>query len=161
FPFANAADCAHAVAAALLPFVRDLIPGATPLHLIDKPTAGTGAALLAFAITFPAVGRPVAVMTEGRDEDEWRERLTAVPVSGVPVVVLDNVRRRLDSAALSAALTAEAWTDRLLGRSEMARMPVRCLWLATGNNVALSMELARRTVRLRLDARMDRPWLRP
>ena len=31
----------------LLPFVRELIDGPTPLHLIEKPTPGTGGTLLA------------------------------------------------------------------------------------------------------------------
>jgi hypothetical protein len=52
------------------------------------------------------------------------------------------------------------WEDRVLGASEMGRWPVTCAWIGTGNNPALSDELARRTVRIRLDAREDRPWLR-
>lgn len=39
-------------------------------------------------------------------------------------------------------------------------MPVRCIWIATGNNPVLSGEIARRTVRIRLDAKTDQPWLR-
>ena len=39
----------------------------------------------------------------------------------------------------------------------MARFPVRCLWLATGNNPSLSTEITRRVVRIRLDAQMARP----
>jgi putative DNA primase/helicase len=42
----------------------------------------------------------------------------------------------------------------------MARLQVRCAWLATGNNPTVSTEISRRTVRIRLDARLDRPWLR-
>ncbi len=33
--------------------------------------------------------------------------------------------------------------------------------MATGNNPAVSSEIARRTVRIRLDAKVDQPWLRP
>ena len=40
------------------------------------------------------------------------------------------------------------------------RLPVRCAWIATGNNPTLSSEIARRTVRIRLNAKQDRPWLR-
>ena len=45
-------------------------------------------------------------------------------------------------------------------RSEMARLPIRCAWIATGNNPAFSNEMARRIVRIRLDARTDQPWRR-
>jgi len=160
FPFVGEAERAHAVGLLLLPFVRELIDGPTPLHLIEKPTPGTGATLLADALTFPAMGRRIATLTEGRDEDEWRKRLTSKLLGGPSVVLLDNLRRRLESAALSAAITAPAWEDRLLGHTEMVRVPVRCAWIATGNNPALSAEIARRTIRVRLDAKVDRPWLR-
>src|SRR5262249_45979982 len=46
FPFVGDAERAHAVALLLLPFARELIAGITPLHLIEKPTPGTGASLL-------------------------------------------------------------------------------------------------------------------
>ncbi len=160
FPFTGEAERAHAVALLLLPFVRGLVTGPTPLHLIEKPTPGTGASLLADVLTRLVTGRPVGAMAEGRDEDEWRKRITAKLRGAPAVVLLDNLRRRLDSANLSIALTAAEWSDRLLGTSDDLRLPVRCAWVATGNNPALSSEIARRTVRIRLDAQRDRPWLR-
>ena len=60
----------------------------------------------------------------------------------------------------AAALTSTFWVDRLLGINDIARLPNRALWLATGNNIELSNELARRSVWIRLDARVDRPWER-
>ena len=39
----------------------------------------------------------------------------------------------------------------------MVRLPIRCMWIATGNNPAFSNEMARRLVRIRLDARVDQP----
>jgi len=160
FPFINDSERAHAVALLLLPFVRDLINGSTPLHLIEKPSPGTGAGLLAEVLTFPALGCSAPVMTEARNEDEWRKRITAKLRGGPSIILLDNIRWRLESSALSAAITSTIWEDRILGHSEMVRIPVRCVWVATGNNPALSSEIARRTVRIRLDAQMDRPWLR-
>lgn len=160
FPFVDAPELAHAVGLLILPFVRALIHGPTPLHLIEKPMPGTGASLLADALTLPALGRPVAAMTEGRDEDEWRKRITARLRSGATAILIDNLRERLETASLAAALTSTHWEDRLLGTSDTLRLPVRCAWIATGNNPALSSEIARRTVRIRLDARSDRPWLR-
>ncbi len=160
FPFVSEAERAHAVALLLLPFARDLIDGPTPLHLIEAPSPGTGKTLLTDVLTFPAVGHPVTTMTEGRDEDEWRKRLTAKLHAIPSLVMLDNLRSRLDSAALSAAITSPAWEDRILGESKIVTLPVRCVWIATGNNPGLSSEMSRRTVRIRLDAKQDRPWLR-
>ena len=99
-------------------------------------------------------------MTEGRDEDEWRKRLTAKFRCGAQFIFVDNLGRRLDSATVSAAVTAPTWEDRVLKTSDLIRVPVRCVWIASGNNPAVSNEISRRTVRIRLDAKVDRPWLR-
>ena len=160
FPFADESERAHAVALLILPFVRNLIAGSTPLHLIEKPAPGTGGSLLADMLMLPSSGSGLTAMTEGRDEDEWRKRLTARLRRSPGAILIDNLRRRLDSSALAAAITAEVHEDRILGSSETVRLPVRCAWIATGNNPALSAELTRRTVRIRLDAKVDRPWLR-
>ncbi|MGD1001284.1 MAG: bifunctional DNA primase/polymerase [Candidatus Brocadiia bacterium] len=160
FPFTSETERAHALALLLHPFVRPLIAGSTPLHLIEKPTPGTGATLLADLLVYPALGRPPASLTEGRDEDEWRKRLTAAARHGGPVILIDNLRRRLDSSSVSSAITALFWEDRILGTSDTVRLPMRWAWIATGNNPALSSEITRRTVRIRLDAKSDRPWLR-
>ncbi|MFA5975171.1 MAG: hypothetical protein WC859_03290 [Elusimicrobiota bacterium] len=160
FPFVGEAERAHAVACMLLPYARDLILGATPLHLIEAPSPGTGKGLLIEVLTYPVLGRPVTTMAEGRDEDEWRKRITAKLMIRPSVLLVDNLRRRLDSAAVSAAITSPSWEDRVLGQSKVVNMLVRCLWVATGNNPALSNEIARRTLRIRLDAKRDRPWLR-
>jgi hypothetical protein len=161
FPFVGDADKAHALGALLCPFARELIAGPVPNVSIEAPGPGTGKTLLANAITFPSLGRAAPAMTEGRDEDEWRKRLLAKLMSAPSFVLIDNLRRRLESAALASALTAfPLWEDRLLGRSEVVRVPVRCAWLCTGNNPAFSPEITRRTVRCRLDAKQDQPWLR-
>jgi len=38
FPFVKESDRAHAVAAILLPFLRRMIGGLAPIHLIEAPT---------------------------------------------------------------------------------------------------------------------------
>jgi len=160
FPFVGEADRAHAVGLVVLPFVREVIDGPTPLHLIEKPAPGSGASLLVEAASHVARGAPAIMLTEGHDEDEWRKRVTATLLGGPEMVSIDNVRRRLESAAFSAALTCAAWSDRRLGASETVTVPVRCAWVATGNNPAVSAEIARRCVSIRIDARVERPWER-
>jgi putative DNA primase/helicase len=158
FPFASQPDRAHAVALFLLPFVRDLIRGPTPLHLIEKPTPGTGATLLVHVLL--GLGAPTSQLTEAANEEEWRKKLTAKFLTMPELIFIDNLRRPLDSAALSAALTADEWEDRILGVSKVARIPLRCTYVATGNNPSLSNEIARRSVRIRMDAGVQQPFLR-
>ena len=161
FPFTGDSERAHAVALLLLPFLRGMIDGPTPLHLIEKPTVGTGATLLAEALVYPAPGRSRPRWWRGATT---RSGASASPPRcgrARPRVLIDNLRRKLDTAALAAAITApDAWADRLLGTSETVHLPVRCAWIATGNNPALSDELARRAVRIRLDAQVEQPHLR-
>ena len=160
FPFVSPSEHAHAVALLLLGFLRSMIDGSTPLHLIEKPTPGTGATLMVDAIATILTGAGASVMTEGRDDEEWRKRVTAKLRQVPSMVLIDNLRQKLDSAAVAAALTAPFWEDRILGASEMARLPIRCVWIATGNNPEFSNEMARRLVRIRLDAHVERPWQR-
>lgn len=162
FPFDDESSKAYALAAMLQPFVRTMIDGPTPLHVIDaKSGSGTGKSLLADMITIPALGKPTSAMSEGRDSDEWRKRITAKLMTGSQFTLIDNINRRLDSGELAAAITATTWEDRLLGATRMIQLPVECCWLATGNAVKTSQEIARRIVKIKIDAKRDQPWLRP
>ena len=160
FPFKEPADRAHAFALWLLPFIRDLIPGPTPLHLIEGPSPGSGKGLLMDVLVMPSVGPHIGTVTQAKDEDEWRKLLTAVLSKAQPVVMIDNVAKSLDSGTLSSALTQLVWEGRILGRTEMVDVPIRCVWAATANNPTMSTEIARRAIRIRIDPQVDRPWLR-
>ena len=71
-----------------------------------------------------------------------------------------QLKGALESSQLAAALTAETWADRILGQSRMIELPNRATWLVTANNPHLSLEIARRCVRTRIDPKQDRPWKR-
>ncbi len=160
FPFADPSSRAHAVAISLTAVVRELIDGPTPLFAVDAPTPGSGKGLLAQTAGLIATGAEPAVTTEARDEDEFRKRVTAALREGRQMILLDNVKRRLDSGVLAAALTSTIWQDRLLGSSESLVLPNRAVWVATGNNLQLEGEIVRRAVWVRLDSKVDRPWER-
>ena len=163
FPFATDSDRAHALAALLLPFVRLVISdGCTPLCLIESPSPGSGKSLLANVISTIVTGFPSNPITLDNVDGDLRKKLLSLLLSSPPVIVLDNlpVDRLLNSAVLASILTTTQWSDRVLGHSKMSTVLNHALWLATANNPILSMELTRRSVRIRLDARVDRPWLR-
>ncbi len=157
FPFVGPADRAHTIALALGPFIRDMVDGNTPLHLVTSPQAGSGKTLLVQLALLPALGA-FPSFTWGTREDENRKLLTSQLLRGPSVLFIDNTRGSLDSPVLASALTTGLWEDRVLGASEMADLPVRCVWVMTGNNVDLSTELARRTVAINLDTGTERPW---
>lgn len=160
FPFVTDSDRAHAVAALLLQPVRNLISGCTPIHDIESPTPGSGKGLLADIVSILAMGRVCQATTIARDEDESRKKITSILSRGQAVILIDNVRGVLESSSLASAITAEIWSDRILGQSRMIDVPNRATWIVTANNPRLSLEIARRCVRIRLDPKVDRPWRR-
>lgn len=160
FAFVSAADRAHAVALLLLPFARELIAGPTPLHVIEAPTPGSGKTLLASVLMRPALGADATPITEGRDDAEWQKKITSVLAATPAAVLIDNVNKPLFGSALSTALTSTIHSDRLLGSNTMTRYPIRCAWLATANNPTMSGEMARRSIRIRIDPKVDQPWKR-
>ena len=162
FPFVDTSDRAHAVAALILPFIRRMVDGPTPMHLIEAPTMGSGKGLLANLISITATGTACEARTLPEGEDEIRKMLTAELMKGRPIILLDNAndRRQLHSSALASVLTSVRWTDRKLGESAMASVPNHAVWLMTANNPNLHLELTRRCIRIRIDPRVDRPWKR-
>ena len=94
FPFVGSADRAHAVAALVHPFVRLLIEGPTPAHLIEAPTAGCGKGLLAEVIALITTGSRLPTCSLPNDEDEIRRTLTTELSKGRPVIFLDNLSLR-------------------------------------------------------------------
>ena len=160
FPFADPrAGRAHAVALMLQPFVRNMIQGATPLYLIEAPTRGTGKGLLSDVVNIIAAGDVAAVMHLPRDGAELEKRITAALLDGARVLMLDNVTT-LEGDALAAVLTARMWQGRILGRSQVVRVPNDATWIATGNNVTLDDDMPRRIIPIRLDPQMERPETR-
>lgn len=162
FPFTDPSDRAHAVAAILLPFVRRMIEGPTPLHLIEAPSVGSGKGLLANVVALVASGANCESRTLPEDDDEIRKMITAELLRARPIVLLDNAddRKELHSPSLASVLTAIRWTDRVLGESKMASLPNQGLWMMTANNPHLDLEISRRCIRVRIDPRLDRPWKR-
>lgn len=158
FPFATETDKAHALALLVLPFVRRMIAGPTPLHLIEASERGTGKSLLAEVLCAPALGRFPDGAPLADNDDEVRKKITATLMARPQVVLFDNLSGRVDSPALCIALTSSRWEDRILGISGNASLPIDCAWIATANNAELSTDIARRTVRSRLDRGMERPW---
>jgi len=159
-PFADDASQAHVIAACLTALTRPMFAGPTPLFAIDAPTPGTGKGLLAQTIGLVIGGRVPAVTTVARDGEEERKRYTSLLREGADVILIDNVKSRLNSPILAAALTSDRWRDRVLGLSETVDLPNRAVWMATGNNIELDGEIGRRTALIRLDAKRDRPWER-
>ncbi len=160
FPFVDGASRANAIASMLTPVCRPAIKGPTPLALFDATTQGTGKTLLSEVVSLIVSGREGALFSAPREAEEWRKQLTSVLREGSTIVIIDNVNYRLDSADLCKALTETIHGDRILGQSQTINLPVRCTWIATGNNLQLGGDMLRRCYWVRMDAKCSKPFER-
>jgi len=157
FPFVGPPDRANALAFLLTPFVRLMISGPTPLCIFEAPAAGTGKGLAAKAVAFPALGRPLPITPQPSTDEEWGKTISSLVVQAPPLVLLDNLKKILESGNLEAALTSDIWNARELGTNRMIRAHILFVWLATANNLTVGGDLPRRLVWSRLDAKMENP----
>jgi hypothetical protein len=161
FPFDDeCASKANLIAGIITPIVRPTISGPTPLLLIDSPAAGSGKTLLGEVTALIATGRPGSLFSAPGLAEEWRKALTSVLLQGAPVIIIDNISSRLESADLCRALTAETYSDRLLGGNSIAELRVLSTWIGTGNNIQVSGDMPRRCYWCRIDAMTPEPFKR-
>ena len=159
FPFVEPHHKSAALAMILTAVIRRQLPAA-PMYAISARDAGTGKGLLADVASIIATGRRAPVASFSQHEEEARKHITSALAAGHHTILLDNLEVGLDSPALCALLTAETWSDRLLGGNRMITVPANAMVIATGNNLKISGDLTRRTIQICIDAGMERPETR-
>ena len=121
---------AVAVAALIGLYAAQMLPeGALrPCFIVTKNAEGAGASTLVSCAVVPVIGQlPTGVKSD--DDDETRKSLTTAVREARLVILFDNQKSRLSSAALEAFISSPTWSDRLLGVNETlpARISPRCL----------------------------------
>lgn len=158
FPFGSESDRSIWLALVLTLLARPAIDGPCPLFVFDANTRGAGKSMLADVVGIIAQGNAMARKTWPRSDDEVRKTITAIALEGWPSVLIDNVATMLGGPSLDAALTAVTWQDRVLQESRSTGpLPLTTVWIATGNNVELSGDTARRTLLARLESMDEHP----
>jgi hypothetical protein len=153
------ADRAVALSAVLTAAIRRSPPTA-PLHAFSAPTAGSGKSMLVDLASLIAGGREAVVLAQGRTEEELEKRLGALLLAGEPVIPIDNCEAPLGGEFLCQMLTQPVVRARVLGRSEAPELPANAMVTATGNNLVLAGDMARRALLCHLDPQCERPELR-
>lgn len=158
FPMYDDADRSAWVSMVLSMIGRSCINGYVPLYAITANIRGAGKSLLADAATLIAYGHRASRKAFTRDDDEMRKTITAVALGAVPSVLFDNLDIQLGGSALDAAITSATWSDRVLGQSRMTGdLPMRTIWVATGNNMAFGSDIGRRVLPIRLQSPLETP----
>jgi hypothetical protein len=130
--------------------LREHVDGVTPLFVVDANVPGTGKGLLCNVLSLIAYGAEASFSPGNVPTEELRKRLFALASQGESMHVLDNVEHRLWSSDLAAWLTAPLYTDRKLGESATFTFPNSLVIVATGNNVQVGGDIARRCSLIRL-----------
>lgn len=156
FPFATEVDRSVALAMMLTGLVRRSLPSA-PLGAITAPGPSSGKTLLADFIAIMCMGATAPAMKYADTDEEAAKIAMAVLLEGDPVVLIDNVERPLGGDWLCTMITSETYKGRILGLSQMGNLSTNCVWLATGNQIALIGDLTTRALLCRIDPKMERP----
>ena len=155
FPFASPADRANALAVLLTLTGRMFFPLA-PLFVIDASTAGIGKGLLVTTISLIATGEAPQVMELPADGEEQRKKITSALLAGQELIMWDE-SHVIQGRTLAAILTAERYSDRLLGGNKLISVVNRFTQVALGNNVEVWGDMKRRVVPSRLVPDTEHP----
>lgn len=164
FPFESPAAKMVAIAAILTVIARFAIVGAVPAFIFDASLRGAGKSLLAHVVATIATGRAAALATfpSGKNADEELEKmLSSFAMRGASMIAFDNVSTPICGAPLDKVLTAVDKVDfRLLGQSRIITCAWRAVITASGNQVDVLGDTARRVIVARLVPTDENPETR-
>jgi putative DNA primase/helicase len=156
FPFITATDRSVALSAILTTLDRRVMRSA-PMHAFTSPTAGTGKSLLVDVASILATGRRMPVISQGSSEEELEKRLGAAMLAGDAAISIDNCEHTLQGVFLCQVLTQPRVNVRVLGHSKNVETLTNTSIFATGNNLTIVGDLARRSLLCSLDAHCEHP----
>jgi hypothetical protein len=139
-------------------FARYAIPGPIPFVLVDASSPGSGKWLLAQIAATIIQGHNLAVAIAPTNGEELQKMALAALRQGHRLFFLDEVPIPFGSREWNGLITAYPdYQGRVLGQSAMIQIPQLTLWIVAGNNVALTREVSRRCLHIRLEPLTERP----
>ncbi|MDV6034400.1 MAG: hypothetical protein F9B45_30770 [Phycisphaera sp. RhM] len=146
------------LAGLLTVFCKPAIRGCVPLFIADASVQGAGKTRLVDIISTIATGKSLARNPWPSKDEEIAKSITAITMSGIPLVLFDNCKTQIGGQAIEALGTAEVWKSRILGQSkESGEIPIRQVFFLTGNNCSVTLDVARRTCFVRLEPSVENP----
>jgi uncharacterized tellurite resistance protein B-like protein len=153
---ADYAGKAVIIACALTVIERMALPE-RPAFFITAGQRGGGKTTVLHMISAAVLGTRAAAAAWSAHDEERRKALFAYLGAGLPLLVWDNVPlgAAISCASIEKALTAETYSDRVLGESRHLEVPAYTVQVFTGNNITAKGDLASRALCARLT--VDRP----
>lgn len=160
FPFTGEDDAAVWLAALLTILARPGIAGPVPGFAFIGNRAGSGKGRLIDTLGMIAHGRSIPTSGYPRDDAEAQKTKVALALGATAVVHLDNLDEGLSygGGALDSALTTAVVNDRILGQSKTTgEIPLRCVWMVSGNNIVPHKDADRRWLVCGLTTDLEHP----
>lgn len=161
FEFKDAHHQSAWLAGLLTVFAKPAIRGCAPLFIFEASVQGSGKSRLVDLISMIANGREMTRNAWPARDEEVSKSITAIVLSGIPLVLFDNVKTVLGGQSIEALGTAVSWKGRILGESrESPVLPIQQVFFFTGNNCSVTADVARRGCFARLEPSREDPDLR-
>lgn len=158
FPHVSQAHRMVPIAAILTLLARPAIRGSVPAFLFDASTRGSGKSLQTDAVAIVGTGRASSKMSWPPDEIELEKVLAAYALRGAGLVNFDNVASGFGGAPLDKCLTAiDSVELRVLGKSEVPKLPWGAVIMASGNNLVILGDTTRRALVSRVESPLENP----
>jgi putative DNA primase/helicase len=163
FPWGDGFDQSVWLASLLTAIMRPVISGPVPGFAFNGNRAGTGKGLLIDVVGLLTWGHPVPTRAYPRDDGEAEKAKLAIGLAGIPAVHFDNLREGsgYGGGVVDSSLTSTVTSGRLLGFSrDSGPVPLRPVWLLSGNNIAPYRDAYRRWLPCNLMTTLEDPHLR-
>ena len=156
----NSASYSAVLAGALSLAARPYLGiSAIPLFGCQAPAPRSGKTKIPEATSVAILGhKPTAL--HYTSEEEFGKHLLPLMRSGDRALLIDNIERALQSSKLCVLLTGGVLRDRVLGESREVRLKNYSVFFVTGNNLAIAGDLSARSLRIDIDARVEKPEAR-
>jgi len=128
-----------------------------PAFFVSAGQRGGGKTTTVNMISMAILGHRAAAAAWSPSEEERRKALFSYLREGVPLLAWDNLPRgaAISCPSIEKALTAETYSDRILGESETGKASAFTVQIFTGNNITPRGDLVSRSLSARLA--VDRP----
>lgn len=156
YRWATPHDRAAALGALLLVPLRPTI-AAAPGFISTAAAEGAGKSKCVEALAALVVGNIPPALSFPKVEEEAKKLLVSLLREGAAAVIFDNLKGTVDSEVLATIIYSGQLRGRVLGISATIEGDARTLWLASGNSVSLSRDLARRFTTAVIDPGTDKP----
>ena len=161
FPFRSEADRQNFFGLMLTPIISPALEGNRPLHMLISPLERTGKTKLAEEILGGVILGTQTPAMQLPDRDEERDkRVIGILMQGGTLLHLDNLPPKIDSASLASLLTATNYSGRILGVNTIISLQNNLTIVASGNNIEVTGEIAKRTIPICLQPATESPEMR-